>query len=252
MRMRGNTMEVTMPVASTTDFFVSVFISRKDNGFVVSDGGNLYAGEYGAMLPDNDRCFDRLLGSYMQHYAIKTVNTPDRNRKYYYATTTDISLIPSVVFDMGGFIGAMASAASIAAAREADKRAESFKSKANDYIRSTFEEKQYKLSMEIPELPDITLSAALYGNKGVTLLNYVTGNQFNAFSGNLCKSATTFQIITRNVPGMPINECIHLIDTDSIGFKDVKSRPYIDAITADKATNVLHWEDRGELLEIVA
>ena len=36
MRMRGNTMEITMPVATATDFFVSVFVSRDDKGNHIS------------------------------------------------------------------------------------------------------------------------------------------------------------------------------------------------------------------------
>ena len=154
---------------------------------------------------------------------------------------------------MGSFISSVASAASIAADnKDVDKRSESFKSKANDYIRAAFNHDKYKLAMEVPGVPDLTLPAALYGSRGVTLLNYVSGNAFNSFSGNLCKSNMTFQIITNRQPDIVINECIHLVDTDSAGFKDVKSRPYIDAITSDKASNVLHWEDRGELLEIAA
>ena len=51
MRMRGDTLEVITPFATTNDKFVSVFISERKNGYVVTDGGWITNGIYDCDLP---------------------------------------------------------------------------------------------------------------------------------------------------------------------------------------------------------
>lgn len=250
MSMRGETMVITTPMATTTHMFVAVYVSKKDNGYVVSDGGCLSMGDYETKLPYKEKNFLKIFNHYKETYGIKTLNA--NGWTYYYKTTTNPIMIASLVFDMSSFIGAIASAAEAINTTVVDQRNEAFKYKANDFIRQTFEKEKYKLSLSIDGFPDVTLSAVLFSDSGTTLVNYVSGSNFGTFAGNLCKSAYTFQIIRHKQPDITIHNQIHLLDTESLGFKDSKSRPYIDTITSEHTSQVLHWEDREELTEIVA
>ena len=51
MRMRGDTLEIITPFATTNDKFVSIFVSIRKNGYVVNDGGWLANGFYDCDLP---------------------------------------------------------------------------------------------------------------------------------------------------------------------------------------------------------
>ena len=102
MRMRGDTLEVITPFATTNDKFVSVFISVRENGYVVNDGGWLSNGIYDCNLPLLNDIYIRVLNYYMNEYKVKSIDA--HRNTYYYKITKEERLIPNLVFDMAAFI----------------------------------------------------------------------------------------------------------------------------------------------------
>ena len=46
-KVRGNTLEIITPFASTNHKFVSVFLTKNQDEYIVTDGGWLSGNEYG-------------------------------------------------------------------------------------------------------------------------------------------------------------------------------------------------------------
>ena len=57
---RGTALEVITPYATTSAKFVSVFISKQGEEFIVSDGGWIEEQVYGCILDLDNDCFQKI------------------------------------------------------------------------------------------------------------------------------------------------------------------------------------------------
>ena len=109
--MRGETMEVVTPIATTSDKFVSVFIAKRGDAYVVTDGGWISEGKYDSDLPLLDAIYGRVFEYYKGEYNVNELAA--NNYIYYYKKTTDIRMVSSMVFDMASFTNGVVSASLI-------------------------------------------------------------------------------------------------------------------------------------------
>lgn len=99
---RQDTIEFIMPYSNLGGEFVSVFLTRRENGFVVSDGGTLHetADEQEINLKARSRIHYFEL---LERYEIKeTVRSADK-RIFCYKVTQDPKMLSACVYDLARF-----------------------------------------------------------------------------------------------------------------------------------------------------
>jgi hypothetical protein len=71
---RGATLEIITPYATTTDKFVSVFLTVRNKELIVSDGGWLSDNSYESSLDFDDDIYVKVFEYYRTFYDVQTVN----------------------------------------------------------------------------------------------------------------------------------------------------------------------------------
>lgn len=99
---RGNSLEIITPYATTNNRFVSVFISKQGDEYVVSDGGWLHSGVYDVSI-NEEPCFLKVFFHYQNSFDIKQITSPEGTEYFYLKTSNPID-IPSKLFDLCLFI----------------------------------------------------------------------------------------------------------------------------------------------------
>lgn len=78
----GKTLEIITPVATVNDMFVSVFITRRGEDYVVTDGGWIDEGLYECEVPWNSGVFHKIGHFYVENLRIQT--TEAQGKKFYF------------------------------------------------------------------------------------------------------------------------------------------------------------------------
>lgn len=252
MRMRGDTLEVITPFATTNDKFVSVFISERKNGYVVTDGGWITNGIYDCDLPLLNDIYIKVLNYYSTEYKIKSVEAFDNT--YYYKITKEKNLIPNLVFDVAAFIKDVVSSSFInyeeSKELEVSKR---FASQANAFFRELIPPKQLKMNHYITEgLRGIRFNTVFALRNRYTLISYVTGSRDNYYILSLSKANTQYDFIeSDSINGLVSNKIVLLDDTVK-SFNSEKVVPFMKVVTSKANRRNVRWKDRKTIEELVA
>lgn len=102
-RPRGASIEIITPFPTSTDMYVSVFLTKRDDAWIVTDGGFIDKGTYGLELPSDDRVFSRAFEFFFSGMEIKTVRSRAGDQVYY-KNTSERALVPNIVFDVAQFV----------------------------------------------------------------------------------------------------------------------------------------------------
>ena len=92
-KQRGNSLEIITPYATTNNKFVSVFLSKQGNDYVVSDGGWLNSGEHGTFI-ENKKHISKM----MESFDVK--KTRGEIIDYYYVKCSNVIDVPSKTLDI--------------------------------------------------------------------------------------------------------------------------------------------------------
>lgn len=101
-KARGNTLEIITPYATTNNRFVSVFLSKSGNDYIISDGGWLNSGFYEVAI-SGEPCVLKVFCHFQKSFGIEQ-NVNSAGVTYYYLKTTNVKDIPSKLFDLALFI----------------------------------------------------------------------------------------------------------------------------------------------------
>ena len=70
IKKHGNTFEIITPIATTSNIFVSVFLTRRGDDFIVTDGGWIDSGMYECEANSDDIYYFKLFQYYLEDYEI--------------------------------------------------------------------------------------------------------------------------------------------------------------------------------------
>src|SRR5690349_18316430 len=107
-RQRGNSLEIITPFSTTTQKFVSVFITYRDGAFVVSDGGWL-SGELDLYeIPEVDGIDCDLHLEFFGHaFGIKSLISGENGEKFFYKKAANEKLLSNAVYDLSNFLSSV-------------------------------------------------------------------------------------------------------------------------------------------------
>ena len=256
-KQRGNSLEIITPYATTNNKFVSVFLSKQGNDYVVSDGGWLNSGIYEVTV-NKETCFLKILEHFKNSFEIKQIQSPERIMYYYLKISNPID-IPSKLFDLTLFIQNIVSISEIAFEEKEEKETkEKFVSKANEYLKSFADEEKLKLNASLyPEKKDIKFNA-IYRNTptSISLVKYVTGKSDVYFTSSVSTANLFFEMVddrlNQDKEHLIKNEVkvkvkVSFIDTHENESVSKKRLPFLHHLKSHAGSALVCWNEREKL-----
>lgn len=249
MRMHGETLEVITPFSTSSNLFVSLFVSRREDGFVVSDGGWVSSGMYGSQEND-DPMFQRLLDFYVADCEVKSVDA--KGVTFHYKKTDDIGLVPNLIFDMAEFVRSVVSGSFINFAEELDRRHQKrFSKQATDFLRDTIKSDSLKIYRPLNDsMGQVRFNAIISWKGKMSLINYVSGSESGHFINSLAKSVMKYSFLEESGPTELVKDKITLVDTSTGIYASDKVKPYIGLVDGTNGREMVLWEQRERLARL--
>lgn len=248
-KSRGKTLEIITPYVTTNNKFISVFLSKYGDEYVVSDGGWIYSGMYD-VIPGNDAWFTKLLLHFQESFEIKETQNAS-GIPYYYVKADNKIDIASKLLDLIMFIQNIVSISEVTIHKK--ERSNLFSSETNNFLKSILEHTKINFNKPLDsEYADIKFNATYHKNtESIFVMNYVFGNTQNQIKENFNKTFTYFNLIAYFQVSKNINKKITIIDDSSNAFNLKKNLAMINLLKDDKNTLIVNWSEKEYLKEIL-
>jgi hypothetical protein len=251
-RMHGNSIEVITPASTTNDMFVSIFITRKGDEYIVTDGGWINDGYYGITIGEDVPCYNRLFSYYYNFHQIKMAK--GEGKIMYYKKTADKKLIPNLVYDLSGFISIVVSSSLIefVDAKESEN-IKQFNKQARDYLAGIVEKKHIKFNSGIDEekFKYIKFGAVITKKNRLHLVNYITGSNESYFIGSIGKANLNFELIDNSSFAGFVDAKIAIINNSAPGYKPDKLSGYIDFMKNKSGLVGVNWSEKERINQLL-
>lgn len=245
---RGNSLEIITPYATTNNRFISVFLVKQGDEYIISDGGWIRSGIYDVILGE-ESCFLKVFYHYQSSFNILEVDSKEGVTFYYLKTSNTID-IPSRIFDLSLFIQNIVSVSEIDFENKIEKESkELFVSKANEYLKTFVNNDKIKFNRHLdPNRKEIKFNAIFYKNQNdLTLINYVTGSTQSYFSNSIFKANTLYEMAEETVYKDYIHEKITVVDTNAIGYVPNKMAHYLLHLEKHTGSKMVEWNQKEKL-----
>jgi len=247
-KARGQSLEIITPFTTSSHKFVSVFLTERDGGYIISDGGWIDLGIYDNIFSLEDDAFQKLFFYYLEVYQIKEVTGKD-GKKHFYKKTEKPASVPSIVFDLATFISNIISSSEVEFSDVAEKETKSrFKKLANNYIQSIVPNDKIEWGAPLGERRDIRFNAIYQKtNTKLILINYITGSTLSYFTSSIARANIYSEMADESYMKDYIEKKIILIDTDANGYQQDRSDSLLlHTMTHNKSSSV-KWSEKEKL-----
>ena len=233
-KQRGETVEIITPCFTTSDSFVSVFLTQRGDEFVVTDGGWISEKYYNDLIDLEDNHFNRLYEYYLTQYNISTIEA--KERLFYYKKTTNWAMIPNLVYEVANFISAIGR----------------FRKHADSFIASFKSKEQVDFGKSIHErYSRVKFNAVIKNNNRLSLVNYITGSTDYNFINSIGKTNMNFEIIEKSGMTDFIDKKIALVNDMASGYKMDKIAPYLEFMSGKSQLEIVLWSDKNRIMKLV-
>lgn len=245
---RGNSLEIITPYTTTSQKFISVFLSFKDAEYVVSDGGWIDNGFYDNLFNLEDDAFRKIAYHYFNAFGIREIKGPNQKTYFYKKTITPVA-VPSLVFDLSSFISAMVSTAEIEfVEREERETKEQFRRSANDFLQTIFPKEKMDLGGYLDEQKQIRMHAVVKESSSrLILINYITGSNPYFFNNSITKTNFLFELAEKSPVGRFVKRKISLIDNTAAGYVPARISTFINHLLENTGSEKIDWSEREKL-----
>lgn len=249
VKILGNSLEIVTPMVTTDDDFVSVFVTKRDDDYIVTDGGWISAGYYHRDMEDLGRAYQRLFQYYIDNYDIRQTN--GHGRILYYKKVKDHFLVVNAIFELSHFISAVVSGANIQF--QSDKKEVTFRRSVKDYLNTAFEKGTFRYGERLIQSSSIEFGAISNFGGHTQLLNFVTGSSAGYYRDSLCRSNMYFDYAQKFTDSLKINKTIAILDDTTPSVYNSQSvSEFIELSQARAGGNILlPWGDKTRLSEVL-
>ena len=250
-RERGDTVEIITPCSTTNDSFVSVFLTQRENEFIITDGGWISEKYYNVLIDLEDDHFNRLYEYYLTQYSISTLEA--KERIFYYKKTNNQLLIPNLVYEVSNFISIIISSSFIQFESKKEKDSiKRFRRNADNFIASFKNKDQVKFGQSIHEkYSRVKFNAVIRNNDRLSLINYITGTTDYNFINSIGKTNMNFEIIDKSGMTDFIDKKIALINNMASGYKIDKIAPYLEFMGGKTQFEIVLWSEKEKIKELI-
>jgi hypothetical protein len=251
-KQRGETLEIITPFSTTSQKFVSVFLTERNGEYIVSDGGWLFEGGYENSLNVNSDCFDKIFAYYKNTFNIQEVENKG-GIKYYYKKTDKLISIASLVFDLSNFISTIASTSMV---KYDDKELETentFAKKAKEFLNKKIKTKKSKNEIYYNEYFDskrqVKVNAIIRKpSQQLVLLNFITGSTPDYFRSNISKTNLVFELAKKAKESQYVDSKIALLDNTAKGYNLDRISIWLDHLLINTQSEKVEWTNKKSLI----
>lgn len=247
-RMRGESLEVITPFSTSSDMYVSVFITRRDDFYVITDGGWLDRGVY-KQPQINSAIFEQISEFFCNDFCISRTYSND-GTMYIYKSTKDLQFIPNLVFDVANYISLMVNN-SIAQYRT-EPKSERFRTQARDLIKSHITSDKLRFNTYLTQQSKSAhFGAIVTSTTGhVSLVNFISGSNFENIKGSFATSNLNYDLLDRTSAKNLVKDRVVLFDDRRFQFQDLN--PYVE-MTRSKGQYPMMWtQDQENLINLLS
>lgn len=252
IKKHGETIELVTPIPTVNDNFVSIFITERSDEYIVTDGGWIEGGMYDFTIFQKYK-YGKYKTYFCDIYSIKT--TEAKGYTFFYKKTSDIMLLPNLVFDVSNFVASLISTntASYEAFASEDRTLKTFRRKANNYFRET-PQNDFLFRHKIDEELDICCDAVSPQMK--IIVNYISGSDRYAYARSIFKCNTNFDVLSTRMHNIGYETFISFYDDGQKRLLDNSGIiPYFKILQQKSANSGKHmeiipWKERDRILTI--
>ncbi|MBF9253012.1 hypothetical protein I2I11_06895 [Pontibacter sp. 172403-2] len=246
---RGKSLEIITPFATTSQKFISVFLTEQYGEYIVTDGGWIDAGIYDNTFNLEEESYNKIFLHHLDSYGVKEINGPAETKYFYKKTSTAIA-VPSLVFDLSSFICALVSLSDVEfSGKEEKETKERFNKMASDYLLQIIPKGKLEIGSYIDSKKEVRVSALVKATKSqLILINYITGSNLYYFNNSITKANFVFELADKSEVKPYIKKKICLIDDSATGFMPNKTSTYIDHLITNTSSTPINWSSRENIL----
>ncbi len=253
VKERGKSLEIITPFATTSQRFVSLFLTEKDNEYIVTDGGWISEGLYDNVFDREQNCFEKIFQYYINSFNIK-VATKQNGTVVFFKKTDKAIIVPSLLFDMANFVSSIVSLTNVEYSDKEKETEHTFRRTARNYlerIRLKKTWKEWHFDDYLDNKKEVKPSAILRKkNNKVVLLNFITGSDYHYFRSNISKANIVFELAENSRERVFIENKIALIDNKAGGYKLNKVSIWLHHLITNTHAKKVEWTKRRELEKI--
>lgn len=248
IKVRGESLEIITPMVTTNENFVSVFVTKRGDDYIVTDGGWISAGYYECDVQSQGKSYQRLFQYYLDSYNIQ--QTIGHGRILYYKKVRDRILVVNSVFELSHFISSVVSGANIQF--QADKKEVTFRRSVRNYLSLEFNEGTFKFGQKLNPSSAFEFSAISNISGHLQLINVVTGSTIGYYRDSLCRSNMYFDYAKSFTEKYCINKTIAILDDTIPSVYNSPSVREIIAFSKERSDNLLlPWSSKDELSKLL-
>lgn len=250
-KIRDNYIEIITSYSTLNNKFISVFVFKKNERFIVTDLGwfdqNYYDTPY---YEESEDLIKKIKSSYLGSYDIK--KTFDENSNcFYYKSTDNISHISSLVYDVSNFLLGCINAYCIQFKDEKEeKQKETFRQDVNNYLTENYSH-FVKLRTPLDDVKNVKFNAIIEKSSRLNLVTYVTGSSQYYFENDLRKSIVNFDLSEKSKYNNLIKDKITIINDESNDFSIDKSYNLYELLISRTTKPPIMWSEKEKILEYI-
>ena len=221
---RGESIEIITPFSTTTQKFISVFVTQRSEQWIVSDGGWLCEESYYNNTPliEADDKVQQAIAYYQASFKVAAHEQPD-GRIFYFKKCGKSELLSSTVYDVANFVTSTVNALSVPTVEDHVRR-RLFRKGANAFMLGTFRD-SVKLPYALEDVKAARFNAAVIDSSRLSLVIYVSGSTANYFSTDFKKAIVNFELARKSKFAPQVKAQVALLDDEASGYESGWTRP---------------------------
>lgn len=243
-------IEIITPYSTTSNKFVSLFVTRRNDKYIVSDGGLLNSEAYESEIDYENQCLLKVLYHLEGFYEIKTT-ADKKGNKHYYKSTDDPRFIPNLVYEMGHYVSMCVSAATVPFVDEKEKQEkETFRKQVNVFLESIVPKAEIKLNgyLDKKQFRTVRFNAIVTKNSSsLALVNYVSGSDVSYFQKSISNASVLFEIADSSPYSQYIKQKIAVVNNSAEGFVPERLGKHFEILRGHTGQDPINWSERNNL-----
>jgi hypothetical protein len=250
---RDKSLEIITPFATTSQKFVSIFLTERDGEFIISDGGWVSEGAYDNSFDIEISCYSKIFTFYKDAFNIKEVNNLNGSIVFYKKTNKKTA-VPSLTFDMANFISTMVSLTNVDYSDQEKENEHNFTKKARTYLENIKLKKnwdEWNFNEFLDSKKQVKPSATLRKkNSKIVIVNFITGSQYQYFKSGISKTLMVFELADISNESVFIENKIALLDNKAKGYDPNHFSVWLGHLVSKPKASKIEWTRKKELEKI--
>jgi hypothetical protein len=251
VKERDKSFELITPYITTSQKFVSVFISEREGEYIVSDGGWISDGAYGNQFDRNVSCFEKSFLHYQNAFSVRET-FGKTGAAFFYKKTTDSYSIPSLVFDMATFISTIVSLSIIEYNDKEIETERNFNKSVRGYLEKTHPKFDWYFNEYVDRKKQVKVNAILRKKDSqLILFNFITGYNYHYFRNSISKTNIIFELAEKTSERQFIQKKIALLDDKANGYDLSHISIWLNHLITNTKTQEITWTKRKRLDSVI-